>query len=297
MVAQLDELLADDNLKGENRYLVFKARRALHKQRSGLKPLDFSDSLFLAASEHCNDGTNNGIVGDVGSDGLFPSERVQKYAKSMGVEEQVDAAPLLDSVDKAVQRAVVNMDLTQIFNPHAKFGAIATCAHKTQGGFLVSVTAESVVPSKATLQKVEDLIKQAKVIVGTEGPERALIQLSEDLAFWSGKQRSAIQAGEGQDKLDEYNWRIDSIVALMRVERQKIEDAKRNAMRKQMQAEAKAIKIAQIEKKIKLEQAVQKQAEDILARLERGLDRYIRQPSGNSEQALNLYTDNIRAFV
>jgi len=101
----------------------------------------------------------------------------------------------------------------------------------------------------------------------------------------------------GQDKLDEYNWRIDSIVALMRVERQKIEDAKRNAMRKQMQAEAKAIKIAQIEKKIKLEQAVQKQAEDILARLERGLDRYIRQPSGNSEQALNLYTDNIRAFV
>jgi hypothetical protein len=47
--------------------------------------------------------------------------------------------------------------------------------------------------------------------------------------------------------------------------------------------EAKAIKIAQIEKKIKLEQAVCKQAEDILARLERGLDRYIRQPSGNSE--------------
>jgi len=43
--------------------------------------------------------------------------------------------------------------------------------------------------------------------------------------------------------------------------------------------------------------AVQKQAEDICARLERGLDRYIRQPSGNSEQALNLYTDNIRAFV
>lgn len=103
--------------------------------------------------------------------------------------------------------------------------------------------------------------------------------------------------GESQDKLDEYNWRIDSIVALMRVERQKIEDAKRAAVAKQMAEEAKAIKIAQIEKKIKLEQAVQKQAEDILARLERGLDRYIRQPSGNSEQALNLYTDNIRAFV
>lgn len=40
-----------------------------------------------------------------------------------------------------------------------------------------------------------------------------------------------------------------------------------------------------------------KQAQDILARLEKGLDRYIRQPSGQSEQALNLYTDNIRAFV
>jgi len=39
-----------------------------------------------------------------------------------------------------------------------------------------------------------------------------------------------------QDKLDEYNWRIDSIVALMRVERQKIEDAKRVAVMK-IQAE------------------------------------------------------------
>jgi uncharacterized protein YkwD len=39
MVAQLDELLADDALQGENRYLVFKARRKLHKQRAGLKPV------------------------------------------------------------------------------------------------------------------------------------------------------------------------------------------------------------------------------------------------------------------
>jgi len=52
-----------------------------------------------------------------------------------------------------------------------------------------------------------------------------------------------------------------------------------------------------LEKKIKIEEAVAKQAADILARLEKGLDRYIRQPSGQTEQALNLYTDNIRAFV
>ena len=83
----------------------------------------------------------------------------------------------------------------------------------------------------------------------------------------------------------------------MRVERQKIEDAKRAAVMKEQAEQMKVVRIAQIEKKIKVEMAVQKQAEDILARLERGLDRYIRQPSGNSEQALNLYTDNIRAFV
>jgi len=83
----------------------------------------------------------------------------------------------------------------------------------------------------------------------------------------------------------------------MRVERQKIEDAKRAAVMKEQADQMKVMHIAQIEKKIQVEIAVQKQAEDILARLERGLDRYIRQPSGNSEQALNLYTDNIRAFV
>jgi len=80
--------------------------------------------------------------------------------------------------------------------------------------------------------------------------------LSEDLAFWSGKQRSAIQAGTMQDKLDEYNWRIDSIVALMRVERQKIEDAKRVAVMKIQAEQMKVYKIAQIEKKIKVEMAV-----------------------------------------
>lgn len=80
--------------------------------------------------------------------------------------------------------------------------------------------------------------------------------MSEDLAFWSGKQRSAIQAGTMQDKLDEYNWRIDSIVALMRVERQKIEDAKRVAVMKIQAEQMKVYKIAQIEKKIKVEMAV-----------------------------------------
>lgn len=80
--------------------------------------------------------------------------------------------------------------------------------------------------------------------------------MSEDLAFWSGKQRSAIQAGTMQDKLDEYNWRIDSIVALMRVERQKIEDAKRAAVMKVRAEQMKVFKIAQIEKKIKVELAV-----------------------------------------
>ena len=68
-------------------------------------------------------------------------------------------------------------------------------------------------------------------------------------------------------------------------------------MAKQKAEAEKALKIAELEKKLKQEIAVQKQAQDILARLERGLDRYIRQPSGQSEQALNLYTDNIRAFV
>lgn len=219
MVAQLDELLANDKLQAENKYLVWKARRALHKQRAGLEPLKFNDALYLAAADHCKDGTDNGILGDVGSDGSFPNKRVAKYGKAMGVEEQVEAAPPLDTPEKTVQRLIVNMDLSLLFNPHAKFSAISTCAHKTEGSFFVGLTAESIVPTKATLQTIDNLIKQSRVVKGTEGPERALIQLSEDLAFWSGKQRAAMTAGAGQDKLDEYNWRINSIVALMRVER------------------------------------------------------------------------------
>lgn len=92
MVAQLDELIADKALVGEERYKAEKTRRAIHRQRSGLKPIRFSDALFLAARDHCKDGEVNGIVGDVGSGGEFPKQRVANYAKAMGVEQQVDAS-------------------------------------------------------------------------------------------------------------------------------------------------------------------------------------------------------------
>ena len=297
MVKLLDEYLLSPKLVGEDRYKVVKARRAIHRQRAGLDPIQWSDSLFLSARDHCADGTVNGIIGDVGSDGTFPEARVAKYAKVLGVEEVVEAAQPLEKLDDAVMRAVVNGDLNFLFNPHAKFGAIASCPHKTMGGFTVAVNAEAVVPNAFAKKEINDLIKASKIIQGTAGPERALIQLSEDLAFWSGKQRAAIQNGDSQEKLDELRWRIDSIVALMRAERQKIESAKAAAVAKKVAAEEKEIKIANLEKKIKVEEAVLKQAADILARLEKGLDRYIRQPSGQTEQALNLYTDNIRAFV
>ena len=162
MVAALDKLLADPNLVGEDRYMVLKTRRALHRQRAGLEPLKFSDSLFMAAADHCADGEKNGIVGDVGTDGSFPSERVGKYAKSMGVEQQVVNSPqTFDTIESLVQAMVVKLDLAQIFSPHAKFAGIATCPHKTEDGFTVMVSAESVVPTKATLQRVQDLIKQS----------------------------------------------------------------------------------------------------------------------------------------
>jgi len=63
----------------------------------------------------------------------------------------VDASPVLDSVDKLVQYGVVNFDLLQLFNPHAKYAGFATCPHKTEGGFVAGLHAESAVPSKATL--------------------------------------------------------------------------------------------------------------------------------------------------
>ena len=148
----------------------------------------------------------------------------------MGVEQQVDASEEKVNVDKWVQYLVINKDLGQLFSPHAKFAAMAKCPHKTNGCFTVSVTAEAVVPNQVAMREVDNLIKESQVIKGTEGPEKALVQLSEDLAFWSGKQRAALQRGASQEVLDELKWRIDSIVALMRAERQKIEDAKAAAV-------------------------------------------------------------------
>lgn len=92
MVAALDEFLLSPKLIGEKRYKVFKARRAIHRQRAGLKPVAWSDALFLAAMDHCKDGEQNGVIGDVGSDLSFPEARIAKYAKTIGSEEMVEAA-------------------------------------------------------------------------------------------------------------------------------------------------------------------------------------------------------------
>lgn len=84
--------------------------------------------------EHCDDGRHNGITGDVGSDGSFPSERVARFAKATGVEEEATVAPILPW-GEAMINATLNANLNMLFNPHAKFAAATACAHKTGGAF------------------------------------------------------------------------------------------------------------------------------------------------------------------
>ena len=46
-----------------------------------------------------------------------------------------------------------------------------------------------------------------------------------------------------------------------------------------------------------MEEAVQAEAQAIIDRLEKGLDRFIKSPAGGTDADLNLYTDNIKAFL
>ena len=72
MVEKINELLRAENIDGEEKYALVKTRNAIKKKNVGLKPLKFSDALFIAARDQCNDGTENGITSNVGSDGSFP---------------------------------------------------------------------------------------------------------------------------------------------------------------------------------------------------------------------------------
>lgn len=60
-----------------------------------------------------------------------------------------------------MQYLLINGDLSQVFSPHAKFGAITTCDHKTEGNFNVMIHAEAVVPNRAALREIDGLIKES----------------------------------------------------------------------------------------------------------------------------------------
>jgi hypothetical protein len=108
--------------------------------------------------EHCDDGRHNGITGDVGSDGSFPTERVARFAKATGVEEESRVKAIVPW-EQAMIEGVLDANLNMLFNPHAKFAGATMCDHKTGGVFGVMLTAESVIPTKETLALIEKTIK------------------------------------------------------------------------------------------------------------------------------------------
>ena len=183
-----------------------------------------------------------------------------------------------------------------MFNPHSNFVGIAKCAHAA-GVMYVKLTAESVIPTMGTRAKAASIVAAGQVLVGQAEIEQKIRDLLGDLAHWSGEQSKAISNGSSTSELNVIQIRLDAITDLIAGEKQRIVDLRDSvAAEKQAKAAFKA-KLAALDRKIRMEEAVQAEAQAIIDRLEKGLDRFIKSPAGGTDADLNLYTDNIKAFL
>lgn len=62
----------------EGSYAYKRAIRAIKKQPRR-QPLDWSDGLFLAAKDHCDENGEDGFLGHENSDGTTCLERIETY--------------------------------------------------------------------------------------------------------------------------------------------------------------------------------------------------------------------------
>jgi len=162
----------------------------------------------MAAEDHCEDGAK----GHVGTDKSFPADRVARYGAATELEESVK--PGKWDADAAMQAPGA---VDQIFDAGAKYVGIAHCKNGT-----VCMMADSVSTNAAGRAEIKKRVDAATKLDGTEAIRAQSKKLQLDLAFWSGKQREAIQSGASADKLDELEWRINAIIELIRGEKAKI---------------------------------------------------------------------------
>jgi hypothetical protein len=237
--------LKDTALVGEARYNVYKTQNQLAQEKPVHK-LEWSDVLFMAAEDHCEDGAK----GHVGSDNSFPSHRVARYGSATELEESVKSGKWNPDAAMMAPGAV-----NTLFDSGAKYVAIAHCKNGT-----VCMMADSVSTNAAGRAAIKKRMDAAVKLDGTEAIRAQSHKLQLDLAFWSGKQREAMQSGASADKLDELEWRINAIIELIRGEKRKIVALKESAVAKKKDAKEKAAKISAAERAVEQEKAVLVQA-------------------------------------
>jgi centrin-1 len=146
------------------------------KAAKGLPQFKLSNALALAAKAHADDVGANGLVGNIGSDGSRPDQRLEKFGEwSGGIGESINYE------DSTAEDIVVNLliddgtedkgNRNNILNPGFLYAGVATADHAEHGQVNVIVFAQNITELSAQGEKTPIRKEEAKKLTVTKKEE------------------------------------------------------------------------------------------------------------------------------
>jgi len=170
------------------KYKLLRALNVIKRVRGQAEPLQFSDTLFLAAAEHASEVCKNGIMGSVGADGkTLPTDRVAKWGRAAGLEDYVIMGAQNDL--HAVMDLILEDKTKNLINGYLKKAAVASCPMNETSAAVVVYLAENVIGNMQAAQHINKL-QMMRTPLNAKAEER-IVQLKQELLGLVGQERDA----------------------------------------------------------------------------------------------------------
>lgn len=124
------------------------------KSQEPVRKLEWSDALFLAARDHCNDTGVVGKVGSIGADGSTPFSRIRRYASAQGYQAENLVYRSVTPLDIVFEMFIGGPDARgatyNLATEAVQYAGIASCAHASRDQVTVIDFAGNLQPNRRT---------------------------------------------------------------------------------------------------------------------------------------------------
>ena len=132
------------------------------KEQKPVRKLEWSDALFLAARDHCNDTGLAGKVGSIGADGSTPFSRIRRYASAQGYQAENLVYRSITPLDIVFEMFIGGPDARgatyNLSTEAVQYAGISSCAHASRDQVSVIDFAGNLQPNRRTNNQLAQIM-------------------------------------------------------------------------------------------------------------------------------------------